>query len=76
MHEDTGMAHQSNFDQAIELLRSAIAVITEDAVTQAISKTGAHRSDADAKLLLAGRDVAALAEACAILRRRFRKAGI
>ena len=70
------MTHRTNFDQAIELLRSAIAIIAEDVAADGVFKTGARRRNEEAKLLLAGRDVAALAEACAILRRRFRKTGI
>ncbi|MFT3810531.1 MAG: hypothetical protein QM698_11485 [Micropepsaceae bacterium] len=62
-------------DQAISILRSAIAAIADDTAVAAASSTdtpGSPRSTArDARLALDGRDITTLADACNVLARRF-----
>jgi len=62
-------------DQAIGILRSAIAAIADDTAVIAASYAempGTLRaSSRDARLAVDGRDITALADACAVLVRRF-----
>lgn len=62
-------------DQAVSILRSAIAAIADDTAVVAASYAEMpgtlSASSRDARLALDGRDIASLADACAVLSRRF-----